>query len=82
MHVCLSDLCVSHAGGCYQSLLQSFVLQSAVLLRPLTTPFQLQQVLDDIWVSSKSSMDQRTLATLIHVINLAVTQDSWIHGTE
>lgn len=39
IHVCQLHLCVSHAGSCYESLLQSFVLQSAVLLLPLSTPF-------------------------------------------
>lgn len=70
-----SDLSVSHAGRRYQSLLQSFVLQSTVLLLPLTTPFQLQQVLDNLWVSSESSVDQCTLPTLIYMINLAGEYD-------
>ena len=74
MNVCESDLCVSHAGGRYQSLLQSFVLQSAVLLLPLSTPLQLQQVLDNLWVSSESGVDQRTLATLIYMIDLVGMQ--------
>lgn len=39
MHVCQSDLCVPHARGCNQSLLQSFALQREVLLLPLSTPF-------------------------------------------
>lgn len=80
--MCPSYLCVSHAGGGYQSLLQSFVLQSAVLLLSLGAPLQLQQVLDNLWVSAESSVDQRALATLIHMIDLADTQDSWFfHGT-
>lgn len=70
MHVCQTDLCVTHAGACYESLLQSFVLQSAVLLLPLCTPFQLQQVLDNLCVSSESGMDQNRLTTLIYMINL------------
>ncbi|KAF3843076.1 hypothetical protein F7725_001925, partial [Dissostichus mawsoni] len=51
-------------------LLQSFVLQSAVLLRPLLAPVQLQQVLDDLWVAPQSRMHQGTLPTLIYMINL------------
>ena len=69
--MCPSDLCVSHAGGCYQGLLEGLVLQTAVLLLALRAPFQLQQVLDDLWVASESSVDQRTLATLVHVVNLS-----------
>lgn len=69
-----TDLCVSHAGGCYQSLLQSFVLQSVVLLLPLSTPLELQQVLDNVWVSTESSMDQCTLSTLIYMIDLVEIQ--------
>lgn len=45
---CNSDLCVSHAGGCYESLLQSLVLHSTVLLLPLRAPLQLQQVLNNV----------------------------------
>lgn len=45
--MCHSDLCVPHAGGCYKSLLQNFVLQSMVLLS-LRTPFELQQVLNNL----------------------------------
>lgn len=74
VHVYQSDLRVSHTACCYQSLLQGFVLQSAVLLLSISTPLQLQQVLDNLWVSSQSSMDQRTLATFIYMINLAETQ--------
>lgn len=39
IHACQSDLRVSHAGSCNESLLQSFVLQSAVLLMSLSAPF-------------------------------------------
>lgn len=68
-----SHLCVSHAGCRYQSLLQSFVLQSTILLLALRAPLQLQQVLNNFWVSSKSGVDQSTLSTLIHMINLVDT---------
>ncbi|TNN84539.1 hypothetical protein EYF80_005239 [Liparis tanakae] len=46
-------------------------MESAVLLLPFTTPFQLQQVLDNLWVSSESRVDQCTLATLVYMINLS-----------
>lgn len=62
---------VAHARSCNQSLLQSFALQRAVLLLPLGTPFQLQQVLDNLKVSSQGSVDQRALAALIYMIDLA-----------
>lgn len=80
VHACVwvsvyqSDLRVSHAGGCNESLLQSFVLQSAVLLMSLSAPFQIQQVLDNLWVSTQSGVDQRGLAALIHVVDLEDVQ--------
>lgn len=72
--VCQSDLRVSHAGGCNESLLQSFALQSAVLLVSLGTPFQIQQVLDNLRVSTQSGVDQRGLAALINVVDLEDVQ--------
>lgn len=80
--MCESNLCVPHARCCYQSLLQSFVLQSAVLLRPLLAPVQLQQVLDDLWVAPQSRMHQGTLPALIDMINLEGRQRGSFYCTE
>lgn len=82
MSVCQSDLSVSHAGGCNESLLQSFVLQSAVLLMSLGAPFQIQQVLDNLRVSTQSGVDQRGLAALIHVVDLEDAQREVVTSIE
>lgn len=71
---CESYQRVSHAGGCNESLLQSFVLQNAVLLVSLSSPFQIQQILNNLRVSPQSGVDQRRLATLIDVVNLEDVQ--------
>lgn len=73
---------MSHARACDQCLLQSFALQRAILLLPLSTPFQLQQVLDYLGVSAQCGVHQSTLATLINMIHLAGTQDSYNYCTE
>lgn len=67
----LSDLCVSHAGSSYQSLLQCFILQSIVRL---SGPLQLQQILDYLEMASERGVHQSTLSALIHMINLAQTE--------
>ena len=72
--MCDSNLCVPHAGGCNESLLQSLVLQSTVLLLPLRAPLQLQQVLDNVYMSSESSVNQPRLTALICMINLVKIQ--------
>lgn len=77
-----SDLRVSHAGGCNESLLQSFALQSAVLLASLGTPFQIQQVLDNLRVSTQSGVDQRGLAALVNVVDLEDVQREAVTSAE
>lgn len=77
---CNSDLCVPHAGGGYESLLQSLVLQSTVLLLPLRAPLQLQQVLNNVEMSSESSVDQRRLSALICLIDLITIQQNMQSG--
>lgn len=73
---------MSHAGGCNEGLLQSFVLQSAVLLMSLGAPFQIQQVLDNLCVSAQSGVDQRGLAALIDVVNLEDVKREVVTSTE
>lgn len=77
---CNSDLRVPHAGGCYESLLQSLVLQSTVLLLPLRAPLQLQQVLNNVQMSSESRVDQRRLSALIRLIDLITIQQNMQRG--
>ncbi len=60
---------VSHTAGRDEPLLQGFVLQAQVLLT-LSAPAQLQQTLDDLWMTPQGRMHQRTLTALVHVIHL------------